>query len=99
MDFRFRRPRITKSRQIDQHQPAAEIEEINLLGPARRMAGAGQRLAAGQRIDEARLADIRAAGEGDFGQIVRRQAINLDRAQYEPALLREEAPARFDVLG
>ena len=45
---------------------AAAGKEDQFLRAAGRMRGARQRLAAGQRIDQARLADIGAAGEGDL---------------------------------
>ena len=57
---------------------AAAGEEDQLLGAARRVRGARQRLAAGQRVDQARLADIGAAGKGDLDAAHRRQRV--DRA-------------------
>ena len=47
----------------------AEGEEVDLLRAARRVGGAGQRLAAGERVDQCRLADIGAPGEADLGAV------------------------------
>ena len=49
------------------------VEEDQLLGAAGRARGARQRLAAGERVDQARLADIGAAGEGDLDAARARQ--------------------------
>src|SRR3546814_6967104 len=57
----FRRPGVAVARQVYEHQPPAEVEEIDLPRPARGVRGARECLAPGQRVDEARLADIRTA--------------------------------------
>ena len=46
------------TRQVDQHQPAAEVEEIELPRVAGLGRDARQGRAAGERVDEARLADV-----------------------------------------
>src|SRR3546814_7675525 len=45
---------IGVARQVDQHQPAAEVEEIDLPGRARGGRNAGQGPAASQRVDQDR---------------------------------------------
>ncbi len=81
---------IAVARQVHQHQVRAEIEEIDLLRPARRVGDARQMLPAGERVQEARLADIGAAGERHLRQSGRRQAIQRFSAGDEPAFLREQ---------
>jgi len=44
----------------------AELVEIDGLRAARRLAGEGEALAAEKRVDRARLADVRAPGEGQL---------------------------------
>ena len=84
-------------RQIDQHQPAAEIEEIDLLRASWRMGDAGQSVMAGERVDQARLADIGAPGEGDLRQARRRQGLGRGGAGDEAAFPGEEEPAGLEL--
>ena len=67
-DLGLRRRGIAIAGHVDQPQLGlvGALEEDQLLGAARRVRGARQRVAAGQRVDQARLADIGAAGEGDL---------------------------------
>ena len=58
--------RIAIAGHVDEGEPVAEVEEDQLLRAARRVGGARQRRAAGQRIDQRGLADVGAPGEGDF---------------------------------
>ena len=50
--------RIAVAGHVDEGQAAADIEEIEFLRPPGRVRGPGERRASGQRVDEARLADI-----------------------------------------
>ena len=77
-------------------EAAAEVEEIDLLGAARRVGGPGQRPAVGQRVDQAGLADIRPAGESDLRQGVRRQIAHAHDARNEGAFLREQQAPGFE---
>ena len=99
LDRGLRRFGIAVARQVDQHQHAAEVEEIDLPRAARRVRGARQHAAPGQRVDKARLADIGAAGEGDLGQPLGRQPRGLGGAGDEAGLAGEEAPPGLDQLG
>ena len=58
--------RIAVAGHVDEMEAAADIEEIELLRAARRVGGPGQRVAPGERIDEARFAHVRAARKGDL---------------------------------
>ena len=78
---------------------AAQREEIELLRAAGRMRHARERLAAGQRIDERGLADIGAAGEGEFGGAAGRQVALLGRRPDEVTGAGEELAALLDVIG
>ena len=86
------------ARQIDQDQPAAQVEQVDLLGPARRVGGARQAGPAGQRVDQARLADVRSARERDLRQPRRRQLVELDHPAQEGRLLREQLAADLEAL-
>ncbi len=96
-DLMLRRLGKAIARQIDQGQAAPQIEKIDLLGAARGVGGAGQAIAPGQRVDQARLADIGPSGEGDFRQARHRQAVKRRRAEGEAAVLGEEQTTRFDA--
>jgi hypothetical protein len=63
---RLRDARIPVPRQVDEPRGPTEIIEIDGLGAARGLAGAGKPLAPQQRVDRARLANVRAPGEGDL---------------------------------
>ncbi len=71
--------RVAIAWQVDQNQPFAQVEEIELPGAPGRVRDSGQGLAPGQGVDQARLADVGAAGEGDLGQGGFGQALRLDR--------------------
>ena len=90
LDLLFGRGGVAVARQVDENEPAVQIEEIELPRAPRRVGGARQRAAAGQRVDEARLADVGAAGEGDLGQGGRGQAIGCSDARDEAAGPREQ---------
>jgi len=89
------RGRVPIARQIDQHEPMAEIEEIDLLGTPRRVGGAREVGPPGERVDEARFADVGTPGESDLGKFGRRQPFEISGARDERAGLREEKPAGF----
>ncbi len=83
------------ARQVDQHQPSRQVKEIELLrapGPVR---DARQGVAAGERVDQGRLADIGAAGKGDLGQPVEWQRRVHGGAGDEIASAGEEPAAGF----
>ena len=67
--FVLRDRRVAVARHVDQRDPIAQVEEYQLLRPPRRIGGSGQRSAPGQRVDERGLADVGAAGEGDFRRV------------------------------
>ena len=52
----------------------AELEQVDVLGAARRLRGEREALLLRQDVDRRRLAGIRAADEGDLGQLGRRAA-------------------------
>ena len=91
--FRFRHRRVTVSRHVDETSLAAKIEEDELLRAARRARRARERRAAGQRVDERGLADVRAAGEGDLRRPDRRQAVGTRGGENEFAIAREQLAA------
>ncbi len=73
------------------------LEDVELLRPPRRVGGAGKAGRAGQRVDEARFADIRAAGEGDFHPVGVRQVAEAHRSLDESERPREQQASRFDL--
>ena len=75
------------------------LEEDQLLGPARRVRGARQRVAAGERVDEARLADIGAARERDLDALHARQAVERSGGGREVPRHCEQAAAGSDFGG
>src|SRR6516225_10421392 len=66
LDLRLRGGRITVARQVDQRELRRPGEKDQLLRAARRMRDARERAPSGQRVDQARLADIGAPGNGDL---------------------------------
>ena len=64
-------------------QRLADVEEIELLRPARRVRRARQTLAVGERIEQRALADVRAPGEGDFRHVGVGQKLQLGRRLQE----------------
>src|SRR6202035_944332 len=73
-------------------------EKIDLAGPSRRVRGAGQHASAGQRVDEARFADIRTAEKRDFRKGFGRQRLSLGAAGDKAAVPREQEPPGLDQL-
>ena len=86
----------TVAGQIDQHQPAAQVEHVDLLRAPGRARDARQLVAPGQRVDQARLADVRTPGKGHLGQARRRQLGEVGDAGDEGARLGEQLPPRFE---
>ena len=84
---------IAVARQVDEGEPAVQVEEVELARAPRRVRGTGQRAAARERVDEARLADVGAAGEGDLGQAGRGQPVGAGCARDEQAGPREQPAA------
>ena len=68
----LRDPRVAVARQVDEHELLVHLEEVDLARAARRVAHARERLAAHEPVEQRRLADVRAAGERDLRQLVRR---------------------------
>ena len=99
LDLAFRRLGVAIAGEVRQHQPAAEGEEVELLGAARRSGDAGQALAPGQRVDEAGFADVGAAGEGDLGQACVRHLLRGGGAGDEFTGLGEQPAAVLDRAG
>ena len=80
---------------IHQHQRVVEAEKVDLARAARRVGGAGEGGASGQRVDQARFADVGAPGEGHLGQGRFGKTVERRRTQNEAALLREQAARRL----
>src|SRR6266568_8671196 len=66
LDLRLRGGRITVTRHVDERELRRPGEKDQLLRAARRMRGARERAPPGERVDQARLADIGAAGNGNL---------------------------------
>jgi hypothetical protein len=71
--LRVRCAREAVAGQVDEARPARQLIEVDGLRTPGRLAGEGEALALEQRIDRARLADVRAAGERQFRRPGRRQ--------------------------
>ena len=96
--FRLADRGVAVARHVDQGQPVAEREEDQLLGSPGRVRRARQRRAAGQRVDQRRLADVGAAGEGDLRRADRRQAVGLGGGEEEIAGPGEQLAPGLDRL-
>src|SRR5581483_11099015 len=83
---------IAVARHVDEiEQPVlAEAEEVELARPPRRDRDAREACAAGKRVDQARLADIGAAGERDLRPSVPRQVLDAGDARDEGARAPEQ---------
>ena len=68
---RLRRPGIAVAWKVHQMQPAAQGEEVDLLGAPRRLAGPGEAPLSGDGIDGTGLADVGTARKGDLRPLVR----------------------------
>src|SRR5579875_2046959 len=87
---------------VDEEKPVGEGEEVELPRMPRTLGRAREALSPRQGVDQARLADIRAADEGDFGKARLRELIELGDAVKEAAFRREEEAAGLErrrVLG
>ena len=85
------------ARQVDETERIGEVEEVDLPGAAGRGRDPRQRSPAGERVDQARLADIGAAGEGDLRQRDRRQRLERGRARDEVAGTGEQLARRLEL--
>src|SRR5690606_32715441 len=65
--------RVAEARQIDEAALRVQLEDHELLRPPRRAARAGEAAPLAQRVDEARLADVRATGKRDLRTPIGRQ--------------------------
>src|SRR5439155_20332727 len=91
---------VAEDGKMDQTQAVIvrTFDEDKFLGAARGMRGTRQRVAAGKRVDQARLADIGAAGKRHFHARHRRQGFDRGRGPDELPLAGEEFSALFDQL-
>ncbi len=89
----FRRLGEAVARQVGEHQPFAQDEEVELLRAARRIRGARQVVLSGQRVEQAGFADVRPSGEGDLGQVGFGDLVEPGDAEQEGACLREQPAA------
>ena len=94
-DLRLGRGGVAVAGHVDQPQAVLvrPFEEDQFLGAARRVRGARQRVAAGQRVDQAGLADIGAAGKGDLQPRHRRQRLDRGRGPDELPVAGEQLSA------
>src|SRR5439155_26495636 len=77
---------------------AGAFEEDQFLGTAWRMRGTRQRVAAGQRVDQAGFADVGTAGKGDLHARDRRQCFDRGRGPEELPVAGEQLSPLFDQL-
>src|SRR5205823_2038062 len=96
----LRRGCVAVTGHIDQPEAgiAGALEEDQLLGTARRMRGPRQRVAAGQRVDQAGFADIGTAGKCDLQARNRRQGLDRGRGPEELPVAGEQLSPLFDQL-
>src|SRR5262249_46252313 len=73
-------------------------EEDELLGTARRVRRAGEALAAGERVDQARFADIGAARERDLERPLRWQRGVRSRRRRKLPVGGEQRPPGLDLV-
>ncbi len=92
----LRRLGIAVARHVHEGEPAGEVEEVELLGAPGRGRDPRQRPPSGERIEQRRLADIRAAGERHLGPARRRQLIHRLRRVEEAALAGEQHAPGLD---
>src|SRR5829696_3999937 len=97
LDLALRGGSITVARHIDQHELLPAGKKYQLLRAPRCVRGARKRIASAQRIDQARLADVGAAGERDLGALHRRQPLERAGSGDELPLAREQLAAGLDL--
>ena len=68
------------------HVGAADREEVDVLGAARRLGRESQALLVGKDIDRRGFARVRAPGEGDLGNLGVREIAQLINGRKEPGL-------------
>ena len=95
---RLRRLGPAVAGQVNQPQLAIQVEEIDLARPPRLVRGPGQLVHADQAVDQAGLADVRAPGEGDLGQVRLGQLLDLGRAHDEGRRAREQNACGLDLF-
>ena len=71
---------IAVTREVGDTALFVDIEDHDLLGPPRRLAGAGQGFLFRQRVDGAGLSGVRPAGERDLVTGIGRQLLQVVRA-------------------
>src|SRR5207237_10296795 len=81
---------------VDEREPRRAAEEDQLLGAPRRVRDARKRAPAGQGIDQARFADIGAAGNGDLDAAHKRQRLERARGGRELPIAREQLAPGLD---
>ncbi len=90
LDRHLRRLGPAVAGQVDEVQAVIDAEEIDLARAAGLVGGARQVVLADNGVDQRRLADIGAAGEGHFGQVGCRQLIDRYGAHDEDRRAGEE---------
>jgi hypothetical protein len=99
LDRGLGRPGIAVAGHVDQDEPTREVEEVELLGPARRVGGSGEPAPAHERVQQRALADVRATGERHLGRARGRQLLEPGHAQEEAGRAGEQQPARLERGG
>src|SRR6185295_11935179 len=89
---------VTVARQIHDATLAAEVEEIHEPRPTRSAAHAREPMPLEDGVDRARLAHVRATGEGDLRSMVGWKLRRL-RGAHEKLHVREEAHETLTVCG
>jgi hypothetical protein len=99
LGLRLRGPRIAVARHVDEIERAvlSEREEIKLARPSRGHRDPRETAAPGERVDQARLADIGAAREGYLGAAVFRQVGDARHALDEGARASEQRLASREI--
>src|SRR5262245_9244855 len=96
-DLRLRGRRVTVTRHVDERELRRPGEKDQLLRAARRMRGAREGAPPGKRVDQARLADIGAAGNGNLDTAHARQRRGRSSGGGELPIAREQLAAGFHL--
>ncbi len=97
LDLGLRSGRIAVARHVDQRELRRSAEKDQLLRAARRMRGARERAPSGKRVDQARLADIGAPGNGDLDAAHARQRHGRAGGGGELPVARKQLAAGFHL--
>ena len=97
LDLVLRRFGEAVARHVDEIELSSRRrEEVELLRAARRVRCARKPALSDERVDQARLADVRAAGEGDLRPVVGRQMIEIGEPRVNVPAPAEELRPVFD---